>query len=40
MGFFDDAERYSVRVDGVSELLRVRPVNLELWTTPEVTNIE
>ena len=40
MGFFDDAERYSLRVDGMRELIKVRPVNLELWTTPEVTNIE
>ena len=33
MEFSDNAERYSVRVDGMGEL-RVRPVNLELWTTP------
>ena len=38
-GFYDDAERYGVCVDGMRELLKVRPVNLELWSTPGVTNI-
>ena len=40
MAFNDDAERYSVQIDGMRDLLKVRPVNLELWTTPEVTIIE
>ena len=40
MAFYEDAGRYGVRFDGMREL-KVRPVNLELWTTPGgVTNIE